>query len=171
MHITGPHLGDPIDFEHGFFSDEGDNDIKKHVWSYKKQREVIRRMPSYRGEMTHSHPPFAPGSKAACVELDGPLPADAPDIEYSADDDAVLEEWLRSNVGTTWHALGTCKMLPRDQNGVVDADLSVYGVNGLKIADLSIIPRNIAANTNATALAVGEKAADIFIKELGLGPV
>lgn len=138
------------------------------MWSYKKQREVMRRTPSYRGEMAACHPPFAPGSEAACVELEGPLPAGVPDIEYTAGDDAVLEEWLRNNVGTTWHALGTCKMLPRDQGGVVDASLSVYGVEGLKIADLSIIPRNVAANTNNTALAVGEKAADIFIKELGL---
>lgn len=59
-------------------------------------------------------------------------------------------------------------MLPRDQKGVLDPSLSVYGVSGLKIADLSIAPHNVAANTNNTALAVGEKAADIFIKELGL---
>ena len=59
-------------------------------------------------------------------------------------------------------------MLPREKKGVVDASLSVYGVKGLKLADLSIVPRNGAANTNNTALAVGEKAADIFIKELGL---
>lgn len=168
IHITGPNLEDPLDFEHGFFTDAGDIDLKKHIWSYKKQREVIRRMPSYRGEMAQCHPPFAPESMAAIVELSGPLPADVSDIEYSADDDVVLEKWLRSNVGTTWHALGTCKMLPRDKNGVVDANLSVYGVEGLKIADLSIVPRNVAANTNNTALAVGEKAADIFIKELGL---
>lgn len=128
-------------------------------------------MPCYRGEMEHCHPPFAPKSKAACIKLtDGPLADDAPEIEYSADDDAVLEKWLRDNVGTTWHALGTCKMLPREQNGVVDASLSVYGVKGLKVADLSIVPRNVAANTNNTALVVGEKAADIFIKELGLSP-
>jgi alcohol oxidase len=168
IHITGPNREDPLDFEHGFFTDACDIDLKKHIWSYKKQREVIRRMPSYRGEMAQCHPPFAPESKAAIVELSGPLPADVPDIEYSADDDVVLEKWLRSNVGTTWHALGTCKMLPRNQNGVVDANLSVYGVEGLKIADLSIVPRNVAANTNNTALAVGEKAGDIFIKELGL---
>ena len=50
----------------------------------------------------------------------------------------------------------------------MDAKQSVHGVEGLKIADLSILPRNVAANTNNTALAIGEKAADIFIKELGL---
>ncbi|GAB1312794.1 Glucose-methanol-choline oxidoreductase N-terminal domain-containing protein [Madurella fahalii] len=170
IHITGPQLEDPLDFETGFFADPGGLDIKKHVWTYKKQREVMRRMPSYRGEMAACHPPFAPGSGAASISLaDGPLPADAPDIEYSAEDDAVIEKWLRENVSTTWHSLGTCKMLPRDQNGVVDANLGVYGAERLKIADMSIVPRNVAANTNSTALAIGEKAADIFIKELRMG--
>ncbi|KAI1378542.1 putative alcohol oxidase [Hypoxylon crocopeplum] len=170
IHITGPNLGDPVDFETGFFADPGQLDIKKHVWLYKKQRELIRRMPLYRGEMAQLHPPFAAGSSAACVDLGGnPLPPDVADIEYSAEDDAVLEKWLRENVSTTWHSLGTCKMLPRAQKGVVDSSLSVYGVQGLKIADISIAPRNVAANTNDTALAVGEKAADIFIKELALG--
>ncbi|KAI1503596.1 GMC oxidoreductase [Biscogniauxia marginata] len=163
IHITGPKLGDPVDFETGFFADPGQLDVKKHMWLYKKQRELIRRMPSYRGEMAQFHPPFAAGSGAANVELgnDNPLAADVPDIEYSAEDDAVLEKWMRENVSTTWHSLGTCKMLPRD----------VYGVQGLKIADLSIAPRNVAANTNNTALAVGEKAVDIFIKELALRSV
>lgn len=170
IHITGPGVDDPVDFETGFFADPGQLDVKKHMWMYKKQREVIRRMPCYRGEMAACHPPFAAGSGAACVRLtDGPLPAGVPDIEYSAEDDAVLERWLRENVGTTWHSLGTCKMLPRDEMGVVDPSLGVYGVQNLKIADLSIPPRNVGANTNNTALAIGERAADIFIKELGLG--
>ncbi|RYP21424.1 hypothetical protein DL767_009277 [Monosporascus sp. MG133] len=77
-------------------------------------------------------------------------------------------KWLRENVATTWHSLGTCKMAPREKNGVVDETLSVYGVTGLKIADLSIPPSNVGAHTNNTALTIGEKAASIFIRELGL---
>ncbi|KAK3295243.1 GMC oxidoreductase-domain-containing protein [Chaetomium fimeti] len=170
VHITGPQLDDAVDFDTGFFADAGGLDIKKHQWTYKKQREIMRRMPCYRGEVAACHPPFAPGSQAATISLeDGPLPADAPAIEYSAEDDAVIEKWLRENISTTWHSLGTCKMGPRDEKGVVDANLGVYGVEGLKVADMSIVPRNVAANTNNTALAIGEKAADIFIKELGLG--
>ncbi|KAI0886205.1 putative alcohol oxidase [Annulohypoxylon maeteangense] len=170
IHITGPSVSDPVDFDTGFFQDEGQLDIKKHIWFYKKQRELIRRMPSYRGEMAKFHPPFAADSAAACVKLsENPLSGDVADITYSAEDDIVLEKFLRENVSTTWHSLGTCKMLPREQDGVVDRNLSVYGVKGLKIADLSIAPRNVAANTNDTALAVGERAADIFIRELGLG--
>ncbi|RDA90935.1 hypothetical protein CP533_5358, partial [Ophiocordyceps camponoti-saundersi (nom. inval.)] len=167
VHITGPGADDALDVDSGFFADAEQLDIKMHIWIYKRQREVIRRMPMYRGEMAHCHPPFAAGSAAASIKLDGPLPADAPEIQYSAEDEVVLEKWLRENVGTTWHSLGTCGMLPRDKGGVVDAGLGVHGIQGLKIADLSIAPRNVAANTNNTALAVGERAADIFIKELG----
>ena len=85
------------------------------------------------------------------------------------EDDAVLEQWLRENLNTTWHSLGTCKMAPREDFGVVDASLGVHGIANLKIADLSIAPENVGANTNNTALMIGEKAADIFIRELGLG--
>ncbi|KAK7931169.1 hypothetical protein PG985_001881 [Apiospora marii] len=178
LHITGPGLDDPVDFESGFFADPGQLDIKKHIWLYKKRREVMRRMPAYRGEMmgdatmggdeAEFHPPFAADSPAALVRLgenDPPIPRDAPAIQYSAEDDAVLEKWLRKHVGTTWHSLGTCKMLPREQGGVVDPGLGVYGVRGLKIANMSIAPRNVSANTCDTALVIGEKAADMFIKE------
>ena len=107
---------------------------------------------------------------AAPVEgLDGPLPDDVPDIRYTPEDDAILEGWLRENVTTTWHSLGTCKMAPLETGGVVDANLSVYGVRGLKVADLSMAPENVGANTANTAMTIGEKAAEIFIKELGLG--
>ncbi|RYP45531.1 hypothetical protein DL768_008123 [Monosporascus sp. mg162] len=167
VHITKPDLGTPINFETGFFSDPHDIDLKKHVWAYKKQREIVRRMEVYRGEVASSHPPFPAGSDAACGERDGPLTG-VRDIKYTVEDDAILEQWLRKNVGSTWHSLGTCKMAAMDEMGVVDSMLSVYGVDGLKVADMSIVPENIGANTNSTALAIGEKAADIFIGELGL---
>ncbi|KAK7943947.1 uncharacterized protein PG986_013060 [Apiospora aurea] len=120
IHITGPNLDDAVDFETGFFADPDQLDVKKHIWLYKKQREAIRRMPAYRGEMAKFHPPFAAASGAALVELAAdaaPVPRDAPEIQYTPEDDAVLEKWLRENVGTTWHSLGTCKMLPRDKGG------------------------------------------------------
>ena len=48
----------------------------------------------------------------------------------------------------------------------MDKDLNVYGVLGLKLCDLSIIPENVGANTNNTALMVGEKAAEIMLREM-----
>ncbi|KAK6198244.1 hypothetical protein LQW54_010458 [Pestalotiopsis sp. IQ-011] len=166
VHVTGAGLDDAIDFATGFFGDPVD--VKKHVWVYKKQREIARRMEAYRGEVPALHPPFPKDSAAALVEIDEPLVGDVKDIEYSAKDDALIEQWARDNVGTTWHSLGTCNMAPFDEGGVVDGSLSVYGVEGLKIADLSIAPKNVGANTASTAMAIGEKAADLIIKGLGL---
>ncbi|KEY74603.1 hypothetical protein S7711_05034 [Stachybotrys chartarum IBT 7711] len=169
MHITGPELKDPLDFDVGYFSDANDIDLKKLMWAYKKQRELMRRTKMYRGELAIAHPRFPEGSKAACTELDGPLElGNVRDVEYSAEDDAAIEAWIRENVGTTWHALGTAKMAPREKMGVVQPNLDVHGVKGLKIADLSIPPENVGANTNNTALMIGEKAADIIMRELGL---
>lgn len=168
VHITGPGIDDPIDFDTGYFAGAGNLDLKKQVWLYKKQREIFRRMQLFRGELASTHPPFPPGSKSMCKDYTGPLPEDVEDIEYSAEDDMIIEQFVRENVGTTWHSLGTCKMAPREDMGAVNASLSVHGVRGLKVADLSIAPGNVGANTNNLALTVGEKAADIFIKELGL---
>ncbi|KAJ3484271.1 hypothetical protein NLG97_g7097 [Lecanicillium saksenae] len=168
VHITGPSPDDPLDFDTGFLTDENGLDVKQHVWAYKKQREIMRRMDCFRGEVASWHPAFAPGSAAAVTETDRPLPDDVQDIAYSKDDDEAIAEFVRRRADTTWHSMGTCKMKPREQGGAVDAALNVYGVKGLKIADLSIAPRNIGGNTNNTALAIGERAADIFIKELGL---
>ncbi|KAF2676462.1 GMC oxidoreductase [Lentithecium fluviatile CBS 122367] len=169
IHITGPELEDRLNFTTGFFSDARGVDIKKHIWAYKKQREIFRRMKTYRGELPGGHPTFAPNSSAAYAQLDEGQSGDVQDIIYTAEDDKVVEDWLRGHVETTWHSMGTCKMAPRHEDGVVDQRLSVYGVEGLKVADLSIPPRNVAANTMNTAVAIAEKAADMFLEELGLG--
>jgi choline dehydrogenase-like flavoprotein len=165
IHITGPSLDDVPDFEVGFFSDDG-IDIKKHLWMYKKQREIARRMSLFQGEVASWHPQFSSGSKAACVET--PDGVELGQIEYSEADDKVILEWLRKNVNTTWHSMGTCKMAPLERDGVVDSFLNVHGTQGLKIADMSIAPSNVSSHPNSTAMAIGEKAADIILRELGL---
>ncbi|KAI1344479.1 GMC oxidoreductase [Xylariaceae sp. FL0016] len=172
IHITGPEVTDTLDFDVGFFSDENDIDVKKQLWAYKKSREIMRRTNMYRGELPGYHPPFPADSKAACVTVEtagalGDLDS-IKDIEYSPEDDKLIIQFLRENINTTWHSLGTVKMAPREQNGVVDRNLNVYGVKGLKVADLGIAPENVGANTNNTALMIGEKAADIIKEELGL---
>lgn len=169
IHVSGPDLTDPIDFDVGYLKDANEIDIKKHIWAYKTQREMFRRMGIFRGELASSHPKFPSGSKAQVVEkTDGPLALDDKRIQYTAEDDKAIEQHVRETVSTTWHSLGTCKMARREKKGVVDSTLSVYGTQGLKLADLSIVPENVGANTNNTAFLVGEKAADIFIHELGL---
>jgi len=139
------------------------------MWGYKFSREIARRMPHFRGEPSALHPAFAPGSAAAVVEhAEGPVAFDTPRIEYSDEDERAIEAFARATVGTTWHSLGTCAMKPRERGGVVNSHLNVYGVRGLKIADLSIAPANISGNTYSTALVIGEKAAVIIAEELGI---
>lgn len=65
--------------------------------------------------------------------------------------------------------MDTCRMACREEAGVVDPSLNVYGVWGLKLPDLSIVPSNVGANTCSAAMAIGEKTADIIIQEISLG--
>jgi choline dehydrogenase-like flavoprotein len=159
-------LEDPIDFDVGYFTDEDNFDVMAQMWAYKKMRTLMRSTEMFRGEVQLGHPQFAESSKAACAS-DTDAKAVVKDPEYSAEDDEAIEKHLRANVATCWHSLGTCPMRPREQGGVVDPNLNVYGVEGLKCIDLSIAGQ-VAANTNNTAFVVGEKGADIIIRELGL---
>lgn len=161
-------MDDDVDFKSGYLSDPNGLDLKAQVWAYKKQRRIARGMRFFDGELPGQQPDFPEGSKASSVpEKAGGNDLTA-DIKYGSDDDKAIEKFLRKRVGTTWHPLGTCKMASVEQMGVVDETLSVHGVKGLKVADLSIVPKNVAGNTMSTALMIGEKAADIFIRELAL---
>lgn len=134
---------------------------------YKKQLEIARRMEVFQG-IAFDLPAFPSGSKALSIEVSDPV-EEVNDIKYTAEDDKVLEQWIREHVNSIWHPMATCKMAPKENNGVVNPTLGVYGIQGLKIADISISPSNIGCNICNTSLAIAEKAADIFIQELGLG--
>ncbi|KEY63957.1 hypothetical protein S7711_08682 [Stachybotrys chartarum IBT 7711] len=66
-------------------------------------------------------------------------------------------------------SLYTLKTAPKDKNGVEDGKFNVYGITGLEIVDLSVMPVKVSAKTKAVALAVGGKASSITIEELGNG--
>jgi alcohol oxidase len=167
IHITDKeNVIDGYDFDAGFLNHP--SDLKKQLWAYKMSREIARRLPYFKGELELGHPKFPEGSKAVPGVGLGQSPTEIKDIEYSAEDDRIIEDWIRDNLNTTWHSLGTCQMREREKGGVVDKDLNVYGTTGLKVADLSMVPENVGANTNNTALVVGEKAAVIIGKELGI---
>ena len=77
-----------------------------------------------------------------------------------------LEAYARSMVAGWYHPVGTCRMGPTLEGGsVVDDHLRVHGVEGLRVVDASIMPRITKAPTNLTAIAIGERAADLIRSE------
>ncbi len=74
--------------------------------------------------------------------------------------DAALLEHARRYGGSIFHPSGTCKM-GRDRLAVVDDSLRVHGLDGLRVADASIMPTVVSGNTNAACIMIGEKAADL----------
>ncbi|MFI0817121.1 GMC family oxidoreductase [Streptomyces sp. NPDC021098] len=83
----------------------------------------------------------------------------APGLEARTRED--LREFVRRAVGTYHHQVGTCKM-GQDSLAVVDPELRVHGVPGLRVADASIMPSVSSGNTNAPSIMIGEKAADLL---------
>ncbi|MBK1614180.1 glucose-methanol-choline oxidoreductase [Rubrivivax gelatinosus] len=76
-------------------------------------------------------------------------------------DEAALERWVRAKADTIYHPVGSCRMGP-GADDVVDAELRVNGIAGLRIADASIMPSIVSGNTNAPTIMIGEKAADLI---------
>jgi choline dehydrogenase len=79
-----------------------------------------------------------------------------------------LENYVRDAAVTYWHETGTAKMGPPETESVVDGALKVYGIDNLRVADGSIMPRVTAGNTMAPCVIIGERAAEILVAEHAL---
>ena len=82
-------------------------------------------------------------------------------IDLNNDKD--IEQAIREEADTVYHPVGTCKM-GNDDMSVVDEKLKVYGIDGLRVVDASIMPTLIGGNTNAPTIMIGEKASDMILE-------
>lgn len=91
--------------------------------------------------------------------------------EYRPSDSLEMEDyegtldWARNNTASIYHPTGTCKM-GTGKDAVVDARLKVHGIEGLRVADCSIMPEIVSGNTNAPAIMIGEKASDLVLQDI-----
>jgi choline dehydrogenase len=81
--------------------------------------------------------------------------------------DAELLDYARRRGGTVYHPTSTCKM-GLDPMAVVNPELRVHGIAGLRVADASIMPTVVSGNTNAATIMIGEKAADLVRQRVRL---
>ncbi|GAB2592001.1 GMC family oxidoreductase [Kribbella endophytica] len=135
VRLAGPTAGTAPLLDPNYFADE--YDVRTMVTGLRLAREI-----------------------GAAKALDGWRDAEiAPGVDL--DDDAGLAAYLRATMISYCHPVGTCK-LGTDELAVVDLDLRVHGIEGLRIADGSVIPSLPSANTNATVYAIAERAADLI---------
>ncbi len=118
-----------------FFADRADMELM--IRGFKQLRHILR--------------------QPALAEFGGTeLPALA-----AAQTDAQIEHYIRSHSDTEYHPVGSCRMGPGAQD-VVDHELRVHGVQGLRVVDASVMPRIVSGNTNAPTIMIAEKAADLI---------
>ncbi len=84
----------------------------------------------------------------------------APGAQAQSDEEIL--DWVRKSAETTYHPVGTCKM-GSDPMAVVDSELRVHGIAGLRVADASIMPTLTSGNTNAPSIMIGEKCAEMVL--------
>jgi choline dehydrogenase len=89
----------------------------------------------------------------------------SPGVDVYAD--TVLQSFIRNTATTLWHPVGTCKM-GIDSQAVVDANLKVHGVSGLRVIDASVMPTLPSGNTNSSCMLIGEKGANIILNQYKL---
>jgi 5-(hydroxymethyl)furfural/furfural oxidase len=88
-------------------------------------------------------------------------------VERLMQDDMLLEQFVRQKVHGVWHAAGTCRMgMPEDPDAVVDQKGRVIGVEGLRVADASIMPEVPRANTNLPTMMIGQRMSELVLADV-----
>ncbi|MEN8832485.1 choline dehydrogenase [Pacificibacter sp.] len=86
-----------------------------------------------------------------------------PTKDLAMDDYEGTLDWVRNHTASIYHPTGTCKM-GQGTDAVVDSKLRVHGIEGLRVADCSIMPEIVSGNTNAPAIMIGEKCAQMMLQ-------
>ena len=95
---------------------------------------------------------------------------DYPGEAFQSDDE--LMQIARERGGTTYHLMGTCRMGPdSDPTAVVDDQLRVKGLDGLRVVDASIMPTMLSANLNAGVMMIADKASDMILGKTPMAPI
>ena len=93
-----------------------------------------------------------------------------PGVQVQTDDE--IDAFIRKNAETIYHPVGTCRMgAAGDPMAVVDAELKVQGLSGLRVVDASVFPTLIGGNTNAGTIMIAEKAADMITGKAAPAPL
>ncbi|KAH6714694.1 alcohol oxidase-like protein [Leptodontidium sp. MPI-SDFR-AT-0119] len=157
IHITSALRDEPPKSNSGLLSDTEQLDLEMLVWAYRKGHEIISSLPVYEG-------PADIEGKASCGH-----PANVfLEVGSLTLDDSAIEQFVRETADSAYHSLGTCRLGSRLSSGVVDQQLKVHGVTGLRCADMSICPNNLCSNTASVAMTIGEKAASMILDDLSL---
>ncbi|TFH90077.1 GMC family oxidoreductase [Vibrio ouci] len=133
---------DPPSIDPAFFSHSEDMEVMIKGWKKQHQMLESRAFDDVRGENFY--------------------PVDAMD-------DKAIEEDIRNRADTQYHPVGTCKMGTADDKfAVVDSNLNVYGMSGLRVVDASIMPTLVGGNTNAPTIMIAEKVGDSIKQQYAL---
>ncbi|GLB44236.1 putative (gmc) oxidoreductase [Lyophyllum shimeji] len=136
---------------HATTNDPEDNpEINPHYFEKDSDLELMVQTFKYIRRMVHTEP-----LKSGIVQTEV-----EPGPHCTTDEH--IRDFIKNTHHTVWHGVGTCSMLPRDEQGVVDPSLKVYGTTNVRVVDLSVVPLHIAAHAHSTAYVIAEKAAHII---------